>query len=111
LAAPSYSFLIYLFHNEGLTQRDLCQILAVNDALASRTMRTLENQNYIVRKRSVADTRAYELYLTEKSRKIIPILTQGYEEWWDKVLEQILPEEQEILADQLEQMTKSCIPY
>lgn len=50
--------------------------------LTSRTMAQLEKERYITRKRSEHDPRAYELYLCEKAKQIVPELKAAYDQWW-----------------------------
>lgn len=109
LSAPSYSFLSYLNHNEGITQRELCSVIVVNDALASRTMNDLEKQGYIIRKRCEDNARSYELYLTDKARELIPEIIERYESWWSKAMEAIASEEQVVLTKQLQTMAEKVI--
>ncbi len=109
LASPSYSFLSYLADNEGISQRELCSILVVDDALASRTMKDLERQGYIIRKRSDTDSRSYLLYLTDKAKDLVPKLVENYESWWETGLAKLKPEEQILLAEQLRIMAQTIV--
>lgn len=85
LTAPSHSFLLYLYNNEGITQRELCSILALDIALASRTMNSLEEQGYIIRKKDERKAKAYNLFLTDKAKELVTVLSAEYREWWKKI--------------------------
>ncbi len=65
LGYSSYNFLLYISRNEGSSQKDICQTLAINEALATRTMKKLEQKGYIIRKKEENNQRSYALYLTE----------------------------------------------
>ena len=53
LGYSSYNFLLYISRNEGSSQKDICQTLAINEALATRTMKKLEQKGYIIRKKEL----------------------------------------------------------
>jgi DNA-binding MarR family transcriptional regulator len=108
LHSPSYGFLMYLRGRDGITQRELCSLLGVDDAMASRAMGTLVKKGFIVRKRSSQDARSYELYLTEKAKKVIPELQKSYEEWWEKLCEGIADRDMKTLCILLQEITEKA---
>jgi DNA-binding MarR family transcriptional regulator len=106
LRSLSYGFLCNLIDREGITQRELCAILNVDEALASRAMGTLVKKGFIIRERSKMDARSYELYLTGKARAIIPELLESYEKWWKQLCKGFPAEEMEILCSRLREMVE-----
>jgi DNA-binding MarR family transcriptional regulator len=106
LGSSCYDFLANLNDREGITQQELCSILSVDRALASRTMGVLEEQGYIIRKRSPEDARSYQLYLTDKGKSIIPELFSGYDEWWKQLISDIPQEDMAILCSRLQEMAE-----
>jgi DNA-binding MarR family transcriptional regulator len=109
LQSTSYGFLSYLKDREGITQRELCSILYIDDAVASRAMGTLVKKGFINRKRSKTDGRSYELYLTEKGRAIIPELLKGYEDWWKQLTDGIPRRDMELVCSVLREITERSI--
>jgi DNA-binding MarR family transcriptional regulator len=109
LGSSCYDFLANLNDREGITQQQLCAILSVDRALASRTMGFLEEQGYILRKRSSEDARSYELYLTDKGKAIMPELFNGYNEWWTQLTGDIPQEDMAILSSRLKDMAERAI--
>ena len=109
LGSVSYGFLSYLQDREGITQRELCSILYIDDAVASRTMRTLVKKGFINRHRSKADARSYELYLTDKGKAVIPELMKNYEKWWEQLTSGISRQELEIAGSVLKEVTERAI--
>jgi DNA-binding MarR family transcriptional regulator len=109
LGSTGYGFLLSLHKQEGLTQRELCSSLCVDNGLGSRTMALLEKSGYIIRKRSKEDKRSYEVYLTKKAKAIIPELHKGYEEWWEQVCSKISNKDIEILASRLREMSEQLV--
>lgn len=61
-----YNFLLYLDIHSGSSQKEMCEALAVDEALAVRTMKRLEETGFIIRKKSEKNGRCYEIHLTEK---------------------------------------------
>jgi DNA-binding MarR family transcriptional regulator len=108
LASTGYGFLLSLYRQEGITQRELCAALSVDDGLGSRTMGSLEKKGYILRKRSPEDGRSYEIYLTKKAKAIIPELHKGYEEWWEQLCGAISDKDLEILSARLKEMSEQA---
>lgn len=47
-----YNFLLYLEIHSGSSQKEMCEALAVDEALAVRTMKRLEETGFIIRKKS-----------------------------------------------------------
>ena len=45
-----YNFLLYLEIHSGSSQKEMCEALAVDEALAVRTMKRLEETGFIIRK-------------------------------------------------------------
>jgi DNA-binding MarR family transcriptional regulator len=109
LGSTGYGFLLSLQHQEGITQRELCAELSVDDGLGSRTMASLEKSGYIVRKRSKDDKRFYEVYLTKKAKAIIPELHKGYEEWWEQLCDKINEKDLAVTAKKLKDMAEQLL--
>ncbi|MGI5893359.1 MAG: MarR family winged helix-turn-helix transcriptional regulator [Candidatus Merdivicinus sp.] len=108
LGFSEYLFLLYISKQEGCTQNALCQILMIDAALATRSMRKLEKQNLIERRSIPNDQRAYALWLTSEGRAIIPDLIQALDQWWDTLLGDFSPEQKTLLLSQLEIMAKKA---
>jgi DNA-binding MarR family transcriptional regulator len=106
LQSLSYGFLCNLIDREGITQRELCAILSVDEALATRAMGTLVKKGFIIRRRSKTDARSYELYLTDKAKVIIPGLLKEYEKWWKQLCKGFSAEDMEILCSRLREMAE-----
>lgn len=98
-----YHFLLYIFHFPGVSQKEMCQSVAIDEALAARTMKKLESLE-LVRRQRREDGRSYELYLTEKAMEMIPVLKDELSHWWGRLTESISPKQQEELLQLLQQM-------
>ncbi|KRE82467.1 hypothetical protein ASG89_14515 [Paenibacillus sp. Soil766] len=62
--------LIILWEQEGLTQKDMVQILGIQPASMTFLLRNLEEKNLIRRVQDKVDTRINRIYVTEKGSSI-----------------------------------------
>ena len=109
LGSVSYVFLSYLLDREGITQRELCSTLYIDDALASRAMGVLVRKGYVKRLRSKLDARSYELYLTEKGKEVLPELLKMYESWWKQITAGVSQYKMNILCSVLKDISERVI--
>ncbi len=89
-----WSTMVYL-HNggEGLTQRELAGLMAIENPTLVRLLDSLEQQKLIERRPCPNDRRARRLYLTENGRKFMDVLTVRADKLRDGMLEGISDEE------------------
>lgn len=99
-----YNFLLYLEIHSGSSQKEMCEALAVDEALAVRTMKRLEETGFIIRKKSEKNGRCYEIHLTEKREDTVPKLRTFLFQWWSQVTQCLTGEEKDILLSSLEKM-------
>ena len=100
----SYNFLFYLSANPGSSQKEMCENMAVDEALAVRTMKKLQEQGFVKREKSEAHGRSYAIYLTEKGEETIPKMRKALAVWWSQVLSVLSEEEQQLMVSRLEKM-------
>lgn len=97
LSGGSYPYLLELQGNEGIHGEDLSKLLGVDKAMSARTIKKLVQAGYIEKIPDEADSRANKLFLTEKARFCIPIITSGTEEWIDYLTQNLEEAEKELL--------------
>lgn len=61
-------FLMHLWENDGVMQRDLHKQIGIEQPTAVRTLDRMERDGFIERKPSPSDRRATLIYLTEKGQ-------------------------------------------
>ncbi|MCR1842535.1 MarR family winged helix-turn-helix transcriptional regulator [Murimonas intestini] len=105
----SFNFLLYIARNEGVSQKQLCTILALDESLATRELRRLEEKKLILRDRDPLDQRSYCVYLTEEGRKLVPIFRREVRGWWKQLMAGMDDEEKELLSRQLEKMADHAV--
>lgn len=100
----SYNFLFYLSAYPGSSQKEMCENMAVDEALAVRTMKKLQEQGLIQRKKGAGNGRSYAISLTPKGEELIPRLRNALAEWWSQVLSVLPKEEQQNMVEKIEKM-------
>ncbi|OQY32965.1 MAG: hypothetical protein B6241_09405 [Spirochaetaceae bacterium 4572_59] len=67
-----YLYFNYISRNEGITQKELSEVLAIDKATTAKAIHKLKRQDYIRAEQHPDDKRSYRLYLTEKGQSIVP---------------------------------------
>lgn len=107
--SSEYIYLVNLASNEGVNQKFLSDMLCVDEALTTRVIRNLEKKNYVVRERDSDDRRAYNVRLTEKGKKIQPIIVDKLK-YWTAILSTGMNIEQiDYIIDNLMSMANNAI--
>lgn len=104
LTPSAYKFMVVLDGNEGSNQRQLCEMLSIDEALATRAMKKLEASGYILRVKEREDSRSYCLQFTEKGREIAPLLKEKLSAFWDEMLSELEDNHKEQLYQALQLM-------
>jgi DNA-binding MarR family transcriptional regulator len=65
-----WRFLRVLWENDGISQRELSELVGTSEPTAVRSIRSLEKSKFVVRKRDAKDARKIQIKLTAKSRRL-----------------------------------------
>ncbi|CUH95127.1 hypothetical protein P22_1196 [Propionispora sp. 2/2-37] len=104
LGSGQYIFLISLFENNGISQEQLSAIVKIDKATTARAVAKLVNENYVIRKVSANDKRAYNLYTTAKADSIKNSLFEMLDSWNNIMLDNLDNEEKELLLKLIEKV-------
>lgn len=96
--------LTVLSRHEGATQGALAELLEVEPITLCRMIDRLEDAGHVERRRPPADRRAWNIYLTDRSRPLIEQLRTLGEEVVDDALAGLNPEARTALTRSLEQV-------
>lgn len=89
-----WSTMVYLEKGgEGLTQRELASLMAIENPTLVRLLDSLEQQNFIERRPCPNDRRARRLHLTNAGRAFMDDLSERAEVLREEMLEGISDEE------------------
>ena len=67
-----YLYFNHIAHHEGITQKELSALIAIDKATTAKAVHKLIKQGYVCSEQDPEDRRSYKLYLTESGRKIMP---------------------------------------
>lgn len=100
-------FLIALYNKDGRNQEEIAESLQIDKATTARALKKLEEENYIVRVKSLEDKRANKIYLTEKSKELKDEIYKIIDSWNYNISESLTKEEEEMLKNLLEKVCKN----
>lgn len=109
LGYSCWNFLLYISKNSGTSQKEMCMALAVDEALATRAVKRLHEQGFILRRKTYGKSRSYALYLTEQGEYIIPELRRFLGQWWEDVAGDMGKEEWSLLNRLMEEMAARAL--
>jgi DNA-binding MarR family transcriptional regulator len=67
ISSAEYSFLLYLYYKDGITQDSLSSYLYIDKAATARAIKSLEQKGYVTKDKDTTDKRCNRIYLTEKA--------------------------------------------
>ncbi|SMP61511.1 MarR family winged helix-turn-helix transcriptional regulator [Anoxynatronum buryatiense] len=109
IGSGQYSFLLILYHHDGLSQEALSAKLLIDKGTTARAISKLEAAGYVRRTKNREDRRAYHVFLTDKARELQPELHQAIMEWNEKMLEVLSPEERLQLYSMLKRISDNTL--
>lgn len=71
-------FLFVISKNEGISQKDLSNLLYIGKSTTAKAVKKLENSGYIIRKHDEKDKRFNRIYLTEKGKDYVPLMNETF---------------------------------
>ncbi|GMQ56243.1 MarR family transcriptional regulator [Vallitalea sediminicola] len=76
IGSGQYIFLITIVKHEGISQKELSQLISIDKATTAKALHKLEDQGYIYKVQDTEDKRYHKLYLTQKGKDFIPTLKE-----------------------------------
>ncbi len=101
--------LMKLSRKGSINQKDLTKELHINKATTSREIKKLIAKGYVKRRRDKKDKRNYIISLTEKGKKVIPIIKKVLKEWRGKLLKGFSRDERKFILNALERVIENAI--
>jgi DNA-binding MarR family transcriptional regulator len=93
ISSGQYDFLLVIAKNEGMSQKDLGEMLYVEKSSTAKAVRKLLDKGYIFKEQAENDKRYDALYLTEKGRAAAVLVKDAFAEMIE-VLSKGIPDEQ-----------------
>ncbi len=104
IGSGQFSFLMRLYHDDGINQESLAHLLGVDKATSARAIKKLMKEGYVRRERDAVDKRAYKIFLTEKGRKLELTIKNISSELREIILSDFTGEEKHLIATLLKRM-------
>ena len=81
ISASEYIFLMEMYKNDNMSQEQLSKNLIIDKSATARAIKSLEEKEYIIRKKDDNDKRTNRIKLTKKGIEIKDRLSNLLEEW------------------------------
>lgn len=104
LSSGAYPYLFILEKNEGISQIQISREIGNDKAMSTRTINKLIEGGFLYRKQDEKDNRAYKLYLTPKSKEIIPKIHEEIQILVDLITEDLSKEEMSVTMESLKKI-------
>jgi len=101
-------FLMGLYRSDNINQDQLAREVRADKATCTRAIKKLEKAGYVRRSADESDRRAYRIHLTEKARKLRPIIEKVLGDWTKHLLTGFSEEEKERLFNFLERLVANA---
>lgn len=90
-----YDFFFVISKNEGISQKELSEHLYIGKSTTAKAVKQLIKNDYIYREQDEKDRRYFRLYLTEKGKKIAPLVNTTFLELIEIYSKNFTPQEYE----------------
>lgn len=101
----------FLGVQDGVNQESIRRYFHLDKGTITKAIRPLITEGYIIRKRNPDDRRAYQIFLTEKGRRVIPNLKKTVRRWIDVLTADFTDTEEEVAYDLLSRMSDNAHQY
>jgi len=105
ITSAQFTVLAFLWEQDGLSQMQLCNIIAMDRTTLSGVIDRLKKQELVVRQDDPADRRSYLIYLTPKGKSLQALLSQDM----DKANAVLSANLSEVEKTQLINLLKKCM--
>lgn len=102
--------LTVLSRNEGATQGALAELLEVEPITLCRMIDRLADAGHVERRRDPGDRRAWNIYLTDRSRPLLDQLRLLADEVIERALTGLEPDARAALVDSLDRIRGNLLP-
>ena len=89
ISASEYIFLMEMYKNDNMSQEQLSKNLIIDKSDTARAIKSLEEKEYIIRKKDDNDKRTNRIKLTKKGIEIKDRLSNLLEEWNNEITSDI----------------------
>lgn len=109
IRSGQHDFFFLIANHQGITQKEVSEILCIGKATTAKAVKNLEKQGYIKRIVCQEDKRFYKLFLTEKGEGIKPVIDATFNEMIVTFLAGFSEDEAAIAMKVLERMLNNVM--
>lgn len=109
LPVGQFMYILCICANEGMSQEQVAAQLRIDKGAIARTTRHLLEEGYIERQVSPADRRQYQIFPTEKSRRIHHEINDISSEWEEKLTSELTDIEADLLKSLLDKVVQALL--
>lgn len=109
ISSGSFFYLFILEKNEGICQNRISEKIGNDKAMSARMIAKLVKLDYVVRKEDKNDSRAYNLYLTEKAKHILPKIREETALLMEVIMQDLTEEEKQITLTSLNKILNRAL--
>mgnify|MGYP003585628324 CR=1 FL=1 len=109
LTCGTYPYLLNLAGNEGISQSKLAFEVGHDKAMTARSITKLIEIGLIYKKEDSSDSRAYQLFLTDKAKSIIPDIKKEFYNLSRLITKDINQNEIQVTLSSLEKILENTI--
>ena len=107
MGSGQFTFLIYLYNHDGVTQEDMNSDLYIDKGTTARAIKKLVDLGYVYRITDETDKRAYKVYVTDKAKNIKNEIYGILDKWNLIITADFTGEEFEVALLLLQRMVKN----
>lgn len=107
ISSAEYSFLMYLYRNNGATQDELSSYLYIDKAATARAIKSLEEKGYVIKSKDNLDKRYNRVYLTNKAIAYKDKIKEAVWGWNKLLTKDIDPQDLDLIVSSLEKMVST----
>lgn len=111
LSGPQGGYLRWICENPGISQEDLAKFYQVDKGAIAKSVRRMEDLDYIRREQNPEDRRAYCLFPTKKAQELVVFCREDIRRMERAFEESLTPEEVETFKRLLIRITDNMKKY
>ena len=109
LSSYQSAYIPIICTHPGITQDQIARQLHVNRSSVTRQLTSLEENGFVIRRRSTDDRRAVEVYPTDKAQAVLPAVREARRKWRPLLLEDVTDAEREALDHLLARLADRAV--
>ena len=107
VGASEFPVLLYLYHQDGVTQEDLVAYMCLDKSAVARIIQSLLSKNYITKAKDSKDQRCNRIYITPKGLKLKSEIEASLDAWHTILMKDFTDDEKAMTNTLLKRMVEN----